>query len=279
MILNEMNAREVYNEISRDLDKVRFKLKTEEAKARKAFAREYRFPKVYTSFYTVPATRNKYLLWYVASNSHDESYMNLSGYACLIPARGGSFGYGRIKLNGNPPDALFEKNILHVYDYHFVDRYRERILKSKDESIHRAAALMLARNPLCIVLDMKKEYNFRYKKYDGMVALSIPEGLCFVNFGTPIIDGMPDEDEGKDELDRLHVIMYNTILSRSMMKPDQREQEKIDVRDFFYEGVKLGHFSDYDEADYLVKGWTDASRAIYETVRPFVTKFATQNLQ
>lgn len=259
MILENMNACEVQKEIIRDLDKVLFRLKRNEGQARKAFSRLRMFPKVYTDVYTCPASRNRHLLWYVAQNPDDERRMGCSGHCCLVPERNSSFSFVTLKQPENRHDGIMQKNVLYNFSCHFIDRYRERILKDTAISVWDAAALLLARNPVYVVLDMKKEFNLFFDRYGSRYAVSMPDGLCFVDYGYPVIEEGDVKDEAKDD-DRLFVVDFKTIISRSIMKPVQREHERKDVLNYMMQGAEIGVFSKA-EAKFMAMAWTDATRA------------------
>lgn len=237
----------MYDHLGDDLKKVKIRENYFLPKAIREFKKARRFPVCKWYEYTVPESKNKYIIFYYA-----ESWSNIEapyvGNFCVVyddmynryVIKWGARTYSRTK---DGPLMLIRE--IQVYTPHFFERYKERGLKEMSHSINDVVCIYLSRNREGVPIMMNEAINRRLKQYGpgAKYGYRVRDGFCFALSDVQITRS-EDGDSCKDKHEALYVV-FKTFMNESNMKENQLsaiEQEHIDawqqcVEHFRREGV------------------------------------------
>lgn len=217
-----MTYKEMYNHLAEDLSKVKIKEDYLRPKAIREFKKERRFPAWRWYEYTIPATQNKYIIFFYAESRALIEKPQVDFFTVVFDNKKrfviqwGANGY---KHTEDSPLSLIRQ--IHAYSSHFLERYNERILKDKSLNANDVACRFLSRNTIKMPITMNEEINKRLEQYgDGAkYGYRVRDGFCFAQ---SVIDGISskDGDRRKDKVDAMF-ILYTTFMNESDMADTQ----------------------------------------------------------
>lgn len=224
MILPSMTYKEMYDHLAADKQKVDIKKEYLLPKAIKAFRKASRFPAWELYEYKIPATNNKYIIYFHAENRTRMDKPEIGSFSILyngkqrLIIRWGASGYKH-----TPDGPLVAIRQIHAYTSHFLQRYNERILKGESLTANELAARYLSRNTIAMPIEQNDNINRNHELYGetGQYAFRVRDGICFAQ---SMLDGIKSEDgdRHKDKVDAI-LILYTTFMNESEMKDSQRE--------------------------------------------------------
>lgn len=224
MILPTMTYKELYNHLAADKQKVDIRKEYFMPKAVRAFKKKTKFPAWEIYEYTVPATNNKYVIYFYAENRLRAEKPEVGSF-CI--AYNGQYRFvvqwsaGPYKHTPNSEMIVVKQ--IHAYTSHFMQRYNERFLKDETLTPNEVAARYLSRNPVAMPLQQNDGINRNHEKYGekGRYAFRVRDGICF---SYSSVNGIPnkDGDRHKDQVEALY-ICYTTFMNESAMTQSQRK--------------------------------------------------------
>ena len=247
MLLPTMTYKEMYDHLGEDLKKVKIREDYFLPKAIKEFKKERRFPACKWYEYTVPESKNKYIIFYYAEHWKVIDHPKVGSFCIVYDDKNnryvikwGARGYSHTK---DGPLMLIRE--VQVYTPHFFERYRERGLKDKSLSINDVVCMYLSRNRECVPIMMNEAINKHLSKYGpgSKYGYRVRDGFCFALTDAQIAKS-EDGDISKDKHEALYVI-YKTFMNESNMRENQLlaiDQEHIDawqqyIKDFQREAI------------------------------------------
>lgn len=213
----------MYDNLAKDKKKVDIFVEKQLPKAIKGFKDMRRFPNCICYEYTIPATRNQYVIYFYAESSNQANAPTI-GFFFYIYDNTQRFvvKWGASPYKHTECGEMMLLRQLHVYTYHFLQRYNERYLKKDSISANEIASIFLARNLIATPIEVNKEINRNTGCYGkGNAAFKIRDGFCFAQRN---IQGDFDPN-GNREKDKVHAacFVYTTFLSSSEMSNLQEE--------------------------------------------------------
>ena len=223
MVLLSMTYKEMYDNLASDKQKVDIFKNKQLPRVVKAFKTEGKFPNCKCYEYTVPATKNQYIVFFYAEN-HSMADNPIIGDFFYIFDNSQRFivKWGASPYKHTDNNELLLLRQLHVYTYHFFQRYNERFLKKDSFVSNETAATFLARNRISTPIEVTTEINKNANNYEeNNHAFKIRDGFCFAKFN---LQGNFDNN-GIRENDKIDAacFVYTTFLSPSDMSNIQKE--------------------------------------------------------
>ena len=140
MILPSMTCKEMYDNLAKDLKKVQIKEGYLQPKAVREFKKEKRFPAWRWYEYTIPATNNKYIIFFYAESRFVVEKPKVN-YFSIVFDRGKRYVLkwvaGAYKHTDDNSTKLIRQ--VHAYTSHFLERYNERFFKDESLTINDVA--------------------------------------------------------------------------------------------------------------------------------------------
>lgn len=223
MILPTMTYKEMYDHLSADKQKVDIRKEYFMPKAVRAFKKKTKFPAWEIYEYTVPATNNKYVIYFYAESRLQAGKPEAGSFSTVYNGKNRfivKWGAGPYKHT--PDSDMMAVRQIHAYTPHFMQRYTERFLKDETLTANEVAARYLSRNTIAMPLQQNDGINRNHEKYGekGQYAFRVRDGVCF---SYSLVDGIPSEDgdRHKDQIEALY-ICYTTFMNESGMQESQR---------------------------------------------------------
>lgn len=204
-----------------EAEKVRFQLRRQEKQAKKEFEKKmllaFPTPFLFHCIYTVPSSRNRYLLWYEAISGQEVRNKTFRyGAALIVNEERNKLSVWSLRSVKDNQDGAMP--MLMCLTGHFLQRYRERCRWGSRLSTEELIVRFLSRNTTFFAeLDFSK-INVNANKYPDGTAYQIIDGVAFVkckrdkdNSGSPFL-----------------FAKFNTFVSESELKDDQK-QNVLDV--------------------------------------------------
>lgn len=224
MILPTMTYKEMYDHLSADKQKVDIRKEYFMPKAVRAFKKKTKFPAWEIYEYTVPATNNKYVIYFYAESRLQAGKPEAGSFSIVYNGKNRfivKWGAGPYKHT--PDSDMMAVRQIHAYTPHFMQRYTERFLKDETLTANEVAARYLSRNTIAMPLQQNEGINRNHEKYGekGQYAFRVRDGVCF---SYSLVDGIPSEDgdRHKDQVEALY-ICYTTFMNESGMQESQRK--------------------------------------------------------
>lgn len=234
MLLPTMTYKEMYDHLGKDLEKVKIRENYFLPKAIKDFKKERRFPACRWYEYTVPESRNKYIIFYYAESWAVINQPKVGSFCIVYDDKCNRYvvkwGARVYKHHKDSPLSLIRE--IQVYTPHFFNRYKERGLKDMSLCINDVVCIYLSRNGEGVPIKMSEEINRRLDKYGrgAKYGYRVRDGFCFVSSDLQISRSV-DGDSHKDKHEAIYVV-YKTFMNESNMKENQLlaiDQEHIDI--------------------------------------------------
>lgn len=235
MIVQSMPNIDIYNEMSRDEEKLKIKARSLEDKVRDSFRKNRRYPAWAGYEYVHQTSHNKYLIsFYVESATAklDIKFLGLvnddEGNRIVIQK-----GCWPITLKDSKETVA--SRFIGYYSPHFFSRYRERIWGGKEMTYGELIGRYFARNQEAIPIKVDERVQRKYKDYGEFanVAFKVKDGMCFIKTWS---EGDPESICNRDG-DFISVVEYYTLVPESMMSDIQNsaidEQKEVFIEKLF----------------------------------------------
>ncbi len=205
MILPETPINEIYTVIMDELEKVSFFANKNMKSVEKEIDEvEYRRNLIKILTYQVPASKNTYVVCYCSKKEYNT--VQLSCMFFLVCNEWTDRNYYSIK----PGTGLIQVTS------HFLKRYRERVLKNETATTEELLTIAADRCLHFIELDIDKICP-NPEKYKDNASAAVKDGIIFFEKSTFSVPGKKDN---------LRFIKCRTIVSRDMVKKNQKEEIK-----------------------------------------------------
>ena len=221
-----MTYKEMYDNLASDKRKVDFCKEKNLSRAIKAFSTERKFPNSKWYEYTIPATKNHYIIYYyVETSSMVNNPIVGSFFYIFDDTKRFVIKWGASPYKHTDKSELMLLRQLHVYTSHFLQRYNERFLKKGNLSVNEIASTFLARNQIPTPIEVTEEINKNANAYgEHNYAFKIRDGFCFAQ------NDLQGEFDGNGirENDKIDAacFVYTTFLSASEMSEFQEDAIK-----------------------------------------------------
>lgn len=224
MIVETMTWKEMFDTISADCKKIEFRMEKMRPKAARTLQQKRVFPAWFIDEYTIPANKNKYILFYYAETTNDAGHPFCQCFSIV------EFGKNRYILvpresayKHTPKSELIILPQLHVYTNHFLERYNERCLHFDKLTLKEIAGLFLVRNREITPIELNEQINKNYKDHgiNNQFGIDVKDGFCFVLSACDIEeskDGIPEHDIAESML-----VLYTTFISKYQLKKEQED--------------------------------------------------------
>lgn len=221
MILSTDTPRSIFLAMREENEKVAFHLKKMEKRFEKTFLNAIPYlpfgkPMGMQEIYTVPGSRNAYLVWvYAESAAEVRSRTWAKGSALIMTNFYGkrtfvTFSDTGRDLLGNRRDVF---NLIQFYSGHFLSRYRERSTLGCGIKPNELAMMFFARNSGHLAVMDLDAFNDNHDKYENGYAFQIRDGITF---GTIV-------DERLDDGSALRVFHHNTFIGSALLTENQEK--------------------------------------------------------
>jgi len=235
-----MTKYQVFKEIEADSRKVELRIAMLSDKISKVFRKCRKFPTWEYCEYTHQDTRNKYLISFYAATAKDVDKPQ-SDYFCLLDDGNGRLGAvkcGSLKYKKDESFNFVNTRAISLYKPHFFDRYRQRYWKGQDICYYELICRYFSRNKRILPIEVDEDVKLKYEENGplGNYWLLVNDGICpthqWCEGGLETI-GQPDSEF-------ISVMLYDTFLTRSILKPRQLEaierngREYLITHDFAY---------------------------------------------
>lgn len=215
MILDNTPYETLHRTMTEERPKVIFALKKLFDRSQRQFQGARTLPVMAWDTYTVPKSKNKYLIWLYAQTHDEKNRAPQFGYALLVNDKNGRLNYyatEKYKLTTPAHPEGEEVLLLSHYTAHFMSRYRERMGIPPSVTPYELAVTFLGRNQKLMTRDSANEINRRNSLSDDYKSFRVKDGICLIkNFKTRAADGSP-----------VSVERYNTFLDETMLKGKQK---------------------------------------------------------
>lgn len=225
MILPTMTFKEMYDHLADDLEKIKFRKNTLRSKAIREFRKQCIFPAWKWYDYTIPATNNKYVIFFYAESRKDISSPK-EDYYCIYYNDNKRFILqwcaSCYKHTEDSPIQLLRQ--IHAYTCHFFERYNERIWKKQAPGLSNTEIICryLSRNKESMPIRMNARINKRIKEYgdEAKYGYRVKDGFCFAKSWIEGVDA--EGDRSKDRVDA-SLVLFTTFMNESDMADTQIE--------------------------------------------------------
>ncbi len=218
MILPDTPPEEIFRIISEEEPKLLFALDKEFQRAEKKFTHSQSLPVLHQIEYTVPSSRNRYLVWMYAFNEYQKTVKPMYGFALMVNGLGGSVEYytlnhlaHKILRGGVVTESTV--NALSKFIPHYLSRYRERFIKDESLSPEKLAVTYFGRNQSTKVSEEVEKINILAGKDDKYRSYRLRDGVALV-----------EKEERTLPDGRVYDFnIYKTFLSEDMLKGSQEK--------------------------------------------------------
>lgn len=224
MITPSMSIKEMYDHLADDLKKVKYRREYYLPKAKKEILKARKFPTWKCYKYTVPESKNNYVIYFYAENPSCIDNLKYGSFVDFhINNRRYVVKWGAKPYRHTPNSAIKAIRVLSFYNSHFLQRYNERFLNDNSLTSNDIACQYLSRNEIEMQIEIDERINKKIEEYGegARQGFCVKDGFCFTNSD---LDGIFDED-GNREKDKVDAIMieYKTFVTESMLTDGQRD--------------------------------------------------------
>ena len=185
-------------------------------KAIKEFKAERKFPAWRWYEYTIPATNNKYIIFFYAESRFFIEKPIADSFCIMFNDKQRfiiQWTAGGYKQTEDSPISFIRQ--IHAYTSHFLERYNERFLKDKTLNANDIACRYLSRNKIGMPITMSEDINKNLEKYgeNAQTGYRVKDGFCFARSaveGTKSEDG----DRNKDKVNAM-LVLYTTFMNEA----------------------------------------------------------------
>lgn len=248
MLLTTMSCKEMFDNLATDKEKVDIKKEYFRSRATKELKKKTKFPAYVCYEYKIPATQNKYFIFFYAANKFMAEKPDVNSFCELFDnnkrfiIKWGISPYQHCK---NSKHIYLPQ--IHAYPSHFFQRYKERCLKDETLSTNDVICRYFARNGKDFFpIKITNEINNNIEKYGiaGEIGCIVTDGFCFTQSK---LEGTPGENRVDDKIDAM-LLIYATFISKNEMGKNQYEAIKageetaLSLLKDFYEKYKNRDF-------------------------------------
>ena len=228
MIVPSMPFKDIFEAISEDSEKVKYRIEKVCPKAVKELKKSKSFPAWYIDEYT-PGSNNKYVNFYIVRHPDQIETPNVITFLVLFDKNNHRFVIRNMMMGyrHTPESDVVALPTIHIITSHFLKQYNTRFLHNMSLTANEIAGLFLERNNLLVPLKMNEGINRNYKQYDhNEQGIRVRDGFCFTRSCL----------EGKDTFEAIGII-YATYMNETEMENSQtdainKESEEV-LRKFF----------------------------------------------
>ncbi len=223
MLLPTMTYKEMYDNLSKDLKKVKIREDYFLPKAMKEFKKERRFPAWRWYEYTVPASQNKYIIFFYVESRAFIDKPEIGNYCVVFDNKNNRFviKWGACGYNHTKDGPLMLLRQIQVYTSHFFDRYKERYLKDLSLNANDVVCRYLSRNKEVMPIEMNNEINRHLDQYGAgaKYGFRVRDGFCFALLDLQVMQSK-DGDCEKEKPQAMYVV-YKTFMNEADMADTQ----------------------------------------------------------
>lgn len=231
MLLPSMTYKEMYDCLAADFDKVKLKKEYLLPRVIREFKKEMKFPAWKWYEYTIPATGNKYIIFFYAETRSDVENPKVDSFCIVFDNSNNRYVFkcsvGLWVTDGGESSVIRE---VQVYTSHFFDRYKERWFKDTSLSSNETACRYFSRNEEGkMPIEMNEDINRHLEKYGGGARFGyrVRDGFCFA---------MTDQQRVKSE-DGDRPIAQLEIYKTYMDKAEMAESQLEAIDQSYYEAL------------------------------------------
>lgn len=224
MILPNTPHELVLQVMRNEAHKVEFFIKKEGSKLLSALERTpyALFPFLSYKIYTVPSSRNKYLVWFEVMDYRELKNGTFISGSCLIvnEEKGGITAY--VQKISYDSEIKQHTSVLNIYTGHFFNRYRERFNWGNINTYELIARYLSRNGSLMTFLEFRK-MNLKAEEYPDGAAAQVNDGVIFGTYTiSKDIDGKP-----------FNIVFHNTFIANQQLKDNQQKQLLSEDQIFF----------------------------------------------
>ena len=239
MLLLSMSPSELYKNLTLDEKKIDIERRKVEPKVVKKFKKTVKFPALELVKYTIPASRNSYILYFYAENRLVAEKPVFDVFA-VLPIKDDrviiKWGLSPYQHNSSGPFIVTPK--VDLYSNHVFQRYNERILKNPALSIDEVICRYFRKNTQFLLMKLNEDIKRDYQEYgETAYGMKVRDGICL---GHVVVDGYFDEDSQTEKVDAIGCICCPFIDHNTLEESqnDAIEKENIRYLDEIFEGLK-----------------------------------------
>ena len=222
MILPTMTAREICDEIEKDRQKILYKIDFFRPKAVKFFSKAVRFPAYSLHEFTVPNSRNKYIVYFYAKSRADIQTPT-ADYYCIVYADKNRYvlQYGKSMYQPIERGETRLVRHLHVYKSHFIARYNERFCQNRYNTSDEIICRFLSRSKDRMPIKITEQIQKKIEEYgDGAkLGFRVRDGFCFA-YTEIEYKATSAEPRPTDAIDAVRTV-YTTFMDEAHMRDVQ----------------------------------------------------------
>ena len=220
MIVLSMYPQEMHNQLVSDAEKVQYMMSKRRSNATRVFRKAKSFPAWYVDEFEIPSSKNKYVLFYYASNMREIEHPQYVHF-CIVSDDNNRYVIKgmQIKHKTSPESEALWLPQIHSYTSHFLQRYSERFLHNEELSANEIAGMYFLRNPQPLLISINEEINRNFQKYGEFNnGVRVDDGFCFAQTGI-----FCEKDIDKNKAADGMLIVYRTFLNLLDMSDAQRD--------------------------------------------------------
>lgn len=242
MLTPSMTYKEMVDHLASDREKLQIKKDILRPKAIRELKKEKKFPAWRCYEYTVPATKNQYVIFFYAASRAFVEKPFVDSF-CRYGKFAIKWGSRPYQHTENSPMSFVRQ--LSAYPPHFFKRYNERIIKDETLNYNDIVCLYFSRNRKEMPININEDISRKISEY-GEIAergFRVDDGFCFTH---SVVEGdiSEDGDMSKDKVDAL-VFVYTTFMNESGMEDSQikaiNEEHKKGLEYFFKKYDEVVH--------------------------------------
>ena len=204
----------MYDCLAADFDKVKLKKEYLLPRVVREFKKEMKFPAWKWYEYTIPATGNKYIIFFYVENRFSIEKPKVDHF-CVVYDN--SICVIKVGVRPYLPESgeLMALREIQVYTSHFFARYKERYLKDSSLGSNDVVCRFLSRNMQKTPIKMNEDINRRLDKYGegAMYGYEVDDGFCFAMTDMQLIKS--EEGDTENERPIAQYVVYKTFMNKS----------------------------------------------------------------
>lgn len=224
MIVPSMTYFEMFEHLNADYSKIKVKYLQLEYKAVKELKKSKKFPAFTLFEYTIPATKNSYVVYFYANTQTELERPKVDCYSVVYDSNSRfvvKWGCSPYRHNREDEDFV-QTRMIKAYSSLFFHRYKERVLRGlKSISIDEVACRYFIENPVEFPIELDDEIIKNYKKYGDFAkyGIFVNDGICLIRQGIEVHQNPDTNLEIADAIGRVYV----TFIDKDTLKPSQKE--------------------------------------------------------
>lgn len=228
MIVPSMPFKDIFDAISEDSEKVKYRIEKVCPKVVKEFKKSKSYPTWYIDEYT-PASNNKYVNFYIVRRPDQIEMPIVISFLVLFGKNNQRYVIRSMMMGyrHTPESDVVDLPSIHIITSHFLKQYNIRFLHNENLTANEIAGLFFERNNLLVPLKNNEGINRNYKQYDhNENGIRVRDGFCFTRSCL----------EGKETVEAIGLI-YATYMNEAGMEESQRNainsETEVVLKKFF----------------------------------------------